>query len=61
MVNDDSESQLLDALGVRVCPMPGLDEQAVWVASHRILIVHPSLRPEQILGAVGQLLLDQAA
>lgn len=61
MVNEDSTQPLLDALSVRVCPMPDLNEEAVWVESHRILIVHPSLTWDQILGTVGRLLLAPAA
>lgn len=61
MVNGDSRQQLLEALNVRVCSLPDLDEQAVWVESHRILIVHPDLTRDQILGAVGRLLLGRQA
>lgn len=38
---------LLEALGVRVREVDDLAEEAVWLASHRLLIVDRALSPDQ--------------
>lgn len=53
-VNDDTcrTCTLTDALGVRVHPTPGLDELALWLPAHGIVLVDDDLTHQQLHEAV---------
>ncbi|MFW6869212.1 hypothetical protein ACOACQ_17625 [Nocardioides sp. CPCC 206347] len=41
------ELDLLRAAGVRVVPMEDLEEAAIWISSHRILLIAADLTSEE--------------